>query len=267
MIDMHSHILFGVDDGAKVISYSLGLIEEEVSRGVSHIILTPHYSNRCTNLHPELVRENFKKLKDLVIEKNIKVMLYLGNEVYLGSDYCETIWQEPFYTLAGSDYILIEFDVVGASENIPEVCYEAGIKGYIPILAHVERYETLYDNKQLISDILSEGAHFQVNASAIIGGKNKESDKFVHYLLKERLVSFAASDVHNLDTRDFHLDEAYGVVRRLYGELYANKIFCLNQQNIIMNRYFDSPKLVCSTNGVMSKIFKRRGVYYERRRV
>ena len=260
MIDMHSHILFGVDDGAKVIGDSLVLIEEEVRKGVSHIILTPHNGKGCVNLHPELVNENFKMLNNQIVEKNIKVNLYLGNEVYLGKNYCETIWQESFYTLADSDYILIEFGIVDTPNIIPEACYEAVIKGYIPILAHVERYEFLYDNKQLISDILSEGAHFQINASSITDKQNKESNKFVHYLLKERLGSFVSSDVHNSGTRGFHLDEAYCIVRRLYGELYANKIFCLNQQNIIMNKYFDSPELVCSTDGVMLKIFSRRSL-------
>lgn len=256
MIDMHSHILFGVDDGAKTISDSLKLIKEEVSIGVSHIILTPHYNKGCADSNTERISDNFKLLKGLVKEENLNVNLYLGNEVYLDSNYYEIIWKDSFYTLADSDYILIEFSLADIPKNIPEICYEARLKGYIPVLAHVERYESLYGNKQLIMDILNEGAHLQVNASAVAGKESKESGKFVNYLLKNKLVSFVASDVHNLGSRSLYLYEAYKTVRKLCGESYADKIFRLNQRNIIMNKYFDSPELEYKSRGVLSKLFK-----------
>jgi len=256
MIDMHSHILFGVDDGAKTINDSLNIIKEEISKGVSHIILTPHYKKRHVGSDLEKVVENYKLLRMIVKEEKLNVELYLGNEVYLDFNYYETIWKNSFYTLADSDYILIEFSTVDIPKNIPEICYEANLKGYIPILAHVERYDILYDNKQLIKDIVNEGAHFQVNASTIINKESKESYKFVNYLLKSELVSFVASDVHNMTTRGFYLDEAYKAVKQMCNEQYADKIFRLNQQNIIMNKYFDSPKLKSKNKGLISKLFR-----------
>lgn len=256
MIDMHSHILFDVDDGARTISDSLELIKEEVKKGVDHIILTPHYKKRLAEEKQGKVLENFILLKDMAKEENLKAELYLGNEVYLDSNYFETIWKESFFTLADSDFILIEFSILDIPKNIPEICYEANLKGYIPIIAHIERYEFLYDNKQLISDILNEGAHFQVNASAVINKESRESYKFVNYLLKNELVSFVASDVHNLGARGFYLDEAYKTVKKLCSEAYAEKIFIENQQNIITNKYFDSPKLEYGKRGILSKLFK-----------
>lgn len=253
---MHSHILFGVDDGAKTIDDSMNLIRDEVNKGVNHIILTPHYKKRLCNTNLQIIYDNFKLLKNSVEAENLNVELFLGNEVYLDLNYYETIWNDSFYTLAGSDYILIEFSMINIPRNIPEVCYEARVKGYFPVIAHVERYEILYDNNQLIKNILNEGAHFQVNAFAVINKEDKESHKFVNFLLKNELVSFVASDVHNMDARGFYMDEAYKTVKKQCSEAYADKIFKLNQQNIIMNKYFDSPNFPNERKGLLSKLFK-----------
>jgi protein-tyrosine phosphatase len=256
MIDMHSHILYGVDDGAKTIDDSINLIKEEIKKGVKQIILTPHYKKRQGNSNMQVISENFEILKKSVESESLGVQLYLGSEVYLDSNYYETIWNDSFYTLANSDYILIEFSLLDVPNNIPEICYEAGIKGYIPVIAHAERYEILYTNNHLIKDILNEGAHFQVNASAVINKEDKESYKFVNFLLKNELVSFVASDVHNMESRGFYLDEAYRIVKKQYNETYADKIFMKNQENLIMNKYFDNPKFPDGRKGMLSKLFR-----------
>lgn len=256
MIDMHTHVLFGVDDGAGTIDDSLALIREEIEKGVNQIIMTPHYRKRHSDSGIDKIAENFKALKDCVKAENLKVKLFLGCEVYLDSDYYDTIWKEPIITLAGSDYILIEFSMTDTPANIPEICYEANLKGYMPIIAHVERYDVLYDNKQLIKDILNEGAYFQVNASTVINKEGRGSHKFVNYLLKNELVSFVASDVHNKDSRAFYLGEAYSTVNKICSHNYAEKIFRENQENIIMNKYFESPKLYINKKGFISKLFK-----------
>lgn len=256
MIDMHTHILFGVDDGARTIDDSLALIKEEIKKGVNQIILTPHYRKRHRDTDIDKITDNFKILKDNVTAENLEVKLHMGCEVYLDFNYYDTIWKEPITTLAGSDYILIEFSMTDTPKNIPEICYEANLKGYIPIIAHVERYDVLYDNNQLIRDILNEGAHFQVNASTVINKEDKESHKFANFLLKNELVSFVASDVHNKDSRAFYLDEAYRTVNKTCGHSYAEKMFRENQENIIMNKYFDGPKLGINKKGFISKLFK-----------
>lgn len=256
MIDMHSHILFGVDDGAKTIEESISLINEEIIKGVSHIILTPHFKITREKFDKEKVHRNFTALKTFVENENLNIKLYLGSEIYLGSNFYETLENGYFYTLANSKYILVEFSVFDVPKNIPERCYEARRNGYIPIIAHVERYSNLYKNKELLSEILNEGAHLQVNASTVINKESKESNKFAHFLLKNELVSFIASDVHNMNLRKFYLDEAYNEVKKLCDENYCDKIFRLNQQKILSNEYFDTPKLESTGGNFLSKIFR-----------
>lgn len=254
MIDIHNHILFGVDDGAKTFDESMELIKEEVKKGVTHIIFTPHFNKRNYHLYQDKVSFNFRLLKEASEKENLSVQLYLGNEVYLDSTKYTSIIDNGFNTLADSKYILVEFNEIIPPDNMPEICYEINVSGYIPIIAHAERYEILYDNTKLLSEILYEGAHLQVNASSILNKENRERNKFAHYLLKNQLISFAASDVHNTASRKFHLDEAYQAVTKIYGKVYADKIFKHNQVNIISNLNFDSPKFL-SKKKIFSKFF------------
>lgn len=258
IIDIHNHMLFGVDDGAKTVEDSIALIKDAINKGVSHIILTPHYklNDKNIKLDMKIVSKNFNILKQIVENENLNIKLHLGNEIYFRSNFYELLESGEFNSLAGSKYILIEFSVINTPKNIPEMCYESRIKGYIPIIAHVERYETLYNNNSLLSEILNEGAHLQVNASTIINMESKESYKFSNYLLKNELVSFVASDVHDLDARCLYLDLAYKKVMKLCGDNYADKIFNINQQKILSNEYFDTPKIKLGRGGILSKIFR-----------
>jgi len=256
MIDMHNHILFGLDDGAKTYQESIELIKEQISKGVTHIIFTPHYKKRGGELDKGKTLQRFKELKEISANEKLDIQLYLGNEVYFDSDFYENLEYNSFYTLADSDYILVELSMMDTPKNIPEICYEIKLRGYIPIIAHVERYNCFYENTELLKDVLNEGAHLQVNASAIINKESKESNKFVKYLLQHELISFVASDVHNMEDRSFHLDKAYNYVKKSYSSIYADKIFSENQQNILLNKYFDSPKAKPEKRGFLSKLFR-----------
>lgn len=252
MIDIHNHILFGVDDGARTIEDSINIIKEEVLNGVTKIILTPHFNKRI-DASDETINHNFVMLKSQIILENINVELFLGSEVYMDTNYYETIWDSSYNTLAGSRYLLVEFSPTEDLINIPEICYEISVKGYTPIIAHIERYEALYDNKKLLSEILKE-ALIQVNAHAIIDKENKSTQRFVTYLLKNQLVSFVASDAHNLHKRGVFMKEAALYVYNHYGLEYMEKIFNNNQQFLIDNKTIESPQLDVGKVSIFKKI-------------
>ena len=254
MIDIHSHILFGVDDGANTLEESMELIKEEVTKGVTHIIFTPHFNKRNYHLNQDKSSVNFQILKEASKKENLNVHLYLGNEIYLDSIGYASILDNGFYTLAGSKYILVEFNEIIPPDNMPEICYEINMGGYVPIIAHVERYEILHNNTNLLSQLLNEGAHLQINASSVINKENKAKNKFAHYILKNQLASFVASDVHHTLSRKFYLDKAYTAVTNIYSKEYADKIFKHNQLNIINNFLLDSPKFL-SKKSILSKFF------------
>lgn len=252
MVDIHNHILFGVDDGARTIEDSINMIKEEISSGVNQIILTPHFNKRI-DASIETINNNFEMLQAQVISENINVELFLGSEVYMDRNYYETIWESSYNTLAGSRYLLVEFSPAEDLKNIPEICYEVSLKGYIPVIAHIERYEDLYDNVKLLSEILKE-ALIQVNAHAIIDKENKSTQRFVTYLLKNQLVSFVASDAHNLHKRGVFMKEAALYVYNHYGLEYMEKIFNNNQRLLIENKTIENPQLYVGRVSLFKKI-------------
>lgn len=258
MIDIHSHILFGVDDGARTIEDSIEIIGEAIKQGIDKIILTPHFEKNHTD--KQSIYTNYELLKKATQEKGLKIELYLGSEIYLSSDNLELVEEKAFFTLADSRYILIEFDDQNVPGNIADICYEIKLLGYIPIIAHTERYISLYQDKDKLEDILNEGALFQINASSII---KEDSDshtvaKFAQFLLKNKLASFVASDAHNTTSRGIHMLEAYNETRKLYGQSYTDDIFRHNQQKVIDNIPIEYPRYQSkepSFRGLANKLF------------
>lgn len=256
MIDMHNHILFGVDDGAKTIEDSIELINYEIDNNINSIILTPHYNINSTDGEKDRVLQNYVILKKTVEIEKLNIKLFLGNEIYLGTDFYEVLEKKAFITLAGSDYILIEFNLLSNSINIAEMCYEVRKRGYIPIIAHIERYINLYNDRTLLEDILEEGALLQVNASSLLHKDDEECFKFANFLLKSGLVSFVASDVHSMQGRVSCLNEAYKIVKKNCGATYADMIFNTNQIKVLSNEYIDTP-LIKEEKNLINKLIKK----------
>jgi protein-tyrosine phosphatase len=262
MIDIHSHILFEIDDGAVTINDSIALIREEIRQGVNSIICTPHYKN--DGFDAEKVSHNFKMLKEKLEAESLTAQLYLGSEVYFNSGFYDMLEKDVFLPLADTRYLLIEFNYINTPVNAAEMCYEMKIRGYVPIIAHTERYNGFYEDRHLLDDILNEGALLQVNASSIVEKDVNDFDnnhKFAYYLLKNELISFVASDAHNMESRGIKMEEAYRKVLKLNGKSYADKIFSFNQQKLLSNEMIETEfkKKVESkgkNKGLLSKIFK-----------
>lgn len=227
MIDIHSHILFGVDDGSKDINTSLKMLKAIEKEGVTDVILTPHfeYSNAK---EPKEYKDNFEALKAKATEKGIKVNLYLGQEINNKEKIVSKIEEGKALTLNGSKYVLIEFAYEEKSD-IPEVAYELVLAGYMPILAHVERYE--YLTAEDVSEIKSFGGLIQVNAAALVGKSGRIYKKRARWALKNDYVDFVASDYHS--GRPLELKKAYKYVKRRYGLEKAEALFKTNAEQII----------------------------------
>jgi protein-tyrosine phosphatase len=263
MIDMHNHILFGIDDGARNISESMVLIKEEIRQGVHKIVFTPHFKDGV-EFNREDILEKFQMLKDLVSLEGLNVELYLGSEVYFNSKFYDILDKKFFFTIAGSNYLLIEFSFLNFPENISEICYEIRLNGYVPIIAHAERYNNLCGNRKLLENVLKEGVLIQVNASSLVSKdicRFEHNHKFARYLLKNKLISIVASDAHNMTTRGIFLEEAYKNVEKKQGHEYAETVFKINQQGILNNEYIDVSTLGKNVKNpvadFVSKIFNK----------
>ncbi len=204
MKDLHTHILFGVDDGCKDISESISLLKEAEKQGITELVITPHYMKdtkyTCNN---EEKNKRFAELQEAVKKENINIKLYLGNEVYITEDFVKLLKKGEIQTINNSKYLLLEFPMGNMLFNTKDIIYKLVISGYVPILAHPERYRIFQKHPDHIDEYLRMGVLLQGNYKSLYGKYGKEAKKTLTYYLKKNKITFLGSDCHH--EKDFKL--------------------------------------------------------------
>lgn len=221
MIDLHSHVLYGVDDGPKSLEESLELLKLAVNMGYTHICCTSHYQKG--KYENKKYFENFSNLKQEIENLNIPINLYCGNELFLDIDTLMTLSKKEFFPLNNTKYILIEFPkgvILNVKLNILKTLIGWGYK---PIVAHVERYEELLQNFKELKELnvktqfnLSSLEYLKENYSSLIG----EMD-------------IVATDVHDLKGRSYNLEDKIKNLKEIVGEEKFKDLTINNPQKIL----------------------------------
>lgn len=225
MIDIHSHVIFDVDDGACDIGQSIKIIEEMISVGVTDLICTPHYRLKMFETDYEKIKTNFNALCDKVLELNLNINLYLGREVYFNKSIYNNL---ELFTMNNNKIILIEFSYT-INPDVEEVLYNLKRLGYIVIIAHVERY--VYLSFDDIVNLKSKNVYIQINASTIVGRGGRKEKKRALKLIKAGVVDFIASDIHY--NRTNYLNQAYNIIYKKFGQEISDRLFNENAKFII----------------------------------
>lgn len=227
MIDIHTHILPDVDDGSPSIEQSLIMLQKQEKDGVKAVILTPHVQSRVQTKTLDEHKVIFETLKKRAIEHRIKVKLYLGSEVFyrshLDPDYRE-------FAINGSKYVLLEFPPA-IPTPIEEVVYDLSRRGFIPIVAHVERYE--YLSLEDYHGIKQSGGLLQMNTTSAMNQDPKVRRGIVPKLLKNELIDFIASDCHNIFTRVPNMKACHDYLKDSLRAEYLEQIFVTNPSKLI----------------------------------
>jgi len=199
MTDIHSHILFDLDDGSKSIEESIELLKKLKDIGFNNIILTPHYIEgseySCNNSEKN---KKLKQLKEEVLNQNIDINIYLGNEIFINNNIYDLIKSGEIKTLNNTRYILVELPFHNQIVNLEDIIYELKIKGLIPIIAHPERYSYFQKNYKEVDRLREEGFIFQGNYASILGYYGKESQKLLKYMLKKQYIDYLGTDIHRI---------------------------------------------------------------------
>lgn len=204
MKDIHSHLLWGIDDGCKDIAESIGIIKEAVKQGITDLVLTPHYMDDTKyNCNNKEKNKRFEELKKKLKEENIDINLYLGNEVYITENIKDLLKQQEITTINNSKYLLIEFPLGNMLYNSKEILYELVVAGYVPILAHPERYRIFQRHPDHIDEYLRMGVLLQGNYKSLYGKYGKDAKRTLTYYLKKHKITFLGSDCHH--EKDFKL--------------------------------------------------------------
>ena len=201
MKDLHSHLLYGIDDGVKSIDEAILLIQNMVSSGITEIVLTPHYIENskynCNNKNKKVL---FEELKKRIKKENIPVSIYLGNEVFFTSNFVELLKKKEISSINNSKYVLFEFPMHEHYKSSQESLLKLISRGYVPILAHPERYKRFLENPDIAEEYLRMGVLLQGNFPSLFGKYGKGSKKLLKYYIKKGWISFLGSDVHH----DYH---------------------------------------------------------------
>lgn len=217
-IDIHNHILWGIDDGPTQQEETVQMAKVAAHEGITHILATPHHNNGKHNNPPSLVLERVELANEMLRSENIPLIILPGSEIHLYGNLLEDVKNHQVLTLNQSGkYVLVELPCNHVPRFTDQVFFELAVHGYTPVIAHAERNsEFLKDPNRLVT-LVKNGALVQVTASSILGKSNISVSRFARKLLKNNLVHFVASDAHNAKRRTFVLGKAYKWIQRHYG--------------------------------------------------
>lgn len=233
MIDIHSHIIFGVDDGPQTIEESLALIDEAYRQGVRVIVATSHRRKGMFETSETVIEEHFRQLKETVEKRYANLILCYGGELFYTEDIIEKLEKKEVPTLNGSHHVLLEFSRRTPWKEMQRAVNKVSLLGLTPIVAHIERYDALAFNVDRVEELIKKGCYTQINSQHVlkpyfIGDAAKEFKKRVQFLLDKDLVYCVASDMHNTVSRPPYMKEAYQFITKKYGSERARLLFETN---------------------------------------
>lgn len=225
MIDIHTHVLPGLDDGAQTLDAAVEMLRVAARSGTTDLVATPH-ANIDFRFDPELVRREIAELQQAA---GPNVRIHRGCEFHLFFDNIQDALANPRkYTINGDSYLLVEFPDVLIARNTTDVFRRLIEGGTIPVICHPERNYLLHSRIEELRAWVELGCRVQVTAQSFLGRFGLDTRRFAERLMRRGLVHFVASDCHDAEDRSPRLDEAYDYVARKFGEDRARALFVTN---------------------------------------
>ncbi len=233
MIDIHHHLLPGVDDGAPDLNVSLAMVEMALADGITHIACTPHASHHY-QYDPERNAAVFAELQDAVHARfGEQMTLALGCDFHLMYDNIEDAQRYPTrYTINGHNYLLVEFPDTAISPNTARTFYDLSLSGMTPVITHPERNLILSRQPERMYEWIQAGALVQVTAASLLGRFGPIAERAAHWLLDHRWVHFLATDAHNTHSRPPLLSPAFAAVAERVDAATAERL-CLHNPRAV----------------------------------
>lgn len=196
-IDMHSHLLPGIDDGAPDTEASIALIKSLQALGFRKLITTPHIMSDLYRNSPEIIVTLLEHIQALIKQEKIDIQIDAAAEYYLDEHLMAKVLAGEKLLSFGNKYVLFETNFLNAPLNMNEFVFQLSIQGYKPVLAHPERYIYFYKRFDLMENLLNRGVYFQLNINSLSGYYSKEALYMAKELIKRRWVHFLGTDCHH----------------------------------------------------------------------
>lgn len=236
MIDIHSHILPGVDDGAQTIEESIQMAEAAVKDGITHIVATPHHNNGAYNNYKNNIKIQVAELNRKFKEKGIDLQVLPGQETRVFGEMIEGLSANEILPINDdTNYVFVEFPSSSVPRYASQLFFDMQVAGYQPVIVHPERNKAIIENPDLLYSFVKRGAFAQLTAASVCGKFGKKIKKYSEQLIEANLAHLIASDAHNTTSRGFCMSEAYSEVRKNYG---LDMVYMLseNAEDVIAGR-------------------------------
>lgn len=236
MVDIHSHIVYGVDDGAQTIEDSIALLEMAVESGTTDIVATPH-SDLKYNYDADLIKERIAEIQARVGDK---IRIHKGCDFHLFYDNIENCKEDKSrFTINGHRYLMVEFADLSIPKTIDTIFREMLDRDITPVITHPERNRLLMKRVPDMVQWIRSGCLIQVTANSLTGRFGKLAQEAAHRLMRQNMVHFIASDAHHVEWRPPDMREAYKIVSEEYGPFTAERLFNTHPRMTLTGEYIE----------------------------
>lgn len=236
IVDMHCHILPGLDDGAESWNETYQMLQIAYDEGIRVIVATPHHHEIRGMCTPVQYKKRLMQIRKIAQEISEKFYIIPGMEIYFTQDIIHKLENRQVRTIGNSKYVLIEFSPGAEFRYMQQGLQQIQMKGYYPILAHAERYQCLVEHKEHVEYLVKMGIYLQINSETILGEGGRTAKRFVKELLKERYIHFVGTDAHSSKSRSPIMKKSADYVEKKYGKEYALDIFRRNSLSVLKNK-------------------------------
>lgn len=196
-VDMHSHLIPGIDDGAENIEKSLSLINGLIGLGYKGLVTTPHIMSDFYKNTPEIIQSGLEEVRATLKKHDLKISIDAAAEYYIDFDFIQKIGKEKLLTFGNKNYILVECSFVHPPQNLNEVVFNLQTSGYKVVLAHPERYLYWYKNRKVYLDLKEREVLFQINILSLANMYSHQAKELAEYFIQNDMANFLATDLHN----------------------------------------------------------------------
>lgn len=233
IVDIHCHVLPALDDGSQNMKETIEMLRIAAASGITDIIATPHYKAGRHNAGPDTIHRRIEEVQEMAEQCGIYISLYPGNEIAYFSDIEEALEADRICTMNHSEYVLIEFLPTESFRTVRNALDHVMGIGYLPIIAHVERYGCMLEDWKNVEYIRSMGAEIQINASSVTGQLGNKVKRFVCQLLDRKLVDYIGTDAHSSRSRTPDMQKCCKQLCKKYDLSYVDNILWGNAMKLL----------------------------------